>query len=160
MSAAGLTRTIFYRYFDDLADLVVQLLDETGAELYEHEQHLAEAGVHDSEGIRRALEVPVHSFSLHGPLLRAIAEAASHDERIDAAYRTVVQRFEPLIEANLRSLSGRGRTHVADPAQTARALNLMNVAYLLDVFGVSEQKVSREVALRTLAEIWAGAIFA
>jgi AcrR family transcriptional regulator len=158
MAAAGLPRTIFYRHFDDLADVVVRLLEEAGAELYQHEQRLAAVGDDEPDGIRHALEAPVRSFSLHGPLLRAVAEAASHDERIDAGYRALVQRFEQLIEAFLRALAERGQTRLADPAQTARALNLMNLAYLLDVFGTIEQKVSPEVALQTLTEIWVGAI--
>jgi TetR/AcrR family transcriptional regulator, ethionamide resistance regulator len=160
MAAAGLPRTIFYRHFDDLADLVVRLLEEAATELYQHEQRLAAVGDDQPEGIRRALEAPVHSFSVHGPLLRAVAEAASHDERIDAGYQALVQRFEQLIEAYLRALAGRGHTQLADPAQTARALNLMNLAYLLDVFGTIEQKVSPAVALQTLTEIWVGALLA
>jgi AcrR family transcriptional regulator len=158
MSAVGLTRTIFYRHFDDLADLVVRLLDEASVDLYEHERQLATTGGGDPEEIRQALEAPVRVFSVHGPLLRAVAEAASHDERIDEGYTGLVQRFERLIEGYLRALASRGRTRVADPAQTARALNLMNLSYLLDVFGTPEPKTSPEVALQTLTEIWVGAI--
>lgn len=158
MSIAGLPRTIFYRHFDDLPDLVVRLLEETGAELYEHEQRLAAVGQADPGGIRHALEAPVRSFSLHGPLLRAVAEAASHDERIDAGYSALMERFRLLIEDYLRALAQRGHARLADPAQTARALNLLNLAYLLDVFGATEPKVSTDVALQTLTEIWVGAI--
>ena len=160
MSSAGLNRTIFYRHFDDLADLVVRLLKETGAELYAHEQRLAAGGVHDPANIRAALRAPVRGFSVHGPLLRAVAEAASHDERIDAGYRTLVSSFEPLIEAHLRTLTADGAARFADPGQTARALNLMNVAYLLDVFGETTPVISPEAALQTLTEIWSGVILA
>jgi hypothetical protein len=45
----------------------------------------------------------------------------------------------------------------ADVAETARALNLMNESYLLDAFG-REARVSREVAARTLTEIWVAVI--
>ena len=160
MSAAGLTRTIFYRHFDDLADLVVRLLEEASSDLYEQEQSLATTGLDAPDQIRRALEPPVRVLSANGPLLRAVAEAASHDERIDRGYRDLVERFERLIETYLRDLAARGRTRISDPAQTARALNLMSLAYLLDVFGTPEPKVSPEVALQTLTEIWVGAILA
>lgn len=160
MSAAGLTRTLFYRHFDDLADLVVRLLEEASSDLYEQERGLVTARLDDPEQIRRALEPPVRVLSANGPLLRAVAEAASHDERIDRGYRDLVDRFEQLIETYLRDLVRRGRSRVADPAQTARALNLMNLAYLLDVFGTPEPKVSPDVALQTLTEIWVGAILA
>jgi hypothetical protein len=42
---------------------------------------------------------------------------------------------------------------LADAAQTAHALNLMNEAYLLDAFG-REPRVDTATAVRTLAEIW------
>jgi hypothetical protein len=132
----------------------------SGIPLYEQERRLAVSGGERPEQIRQALEPPVRVLSEQGPLLRAVAEAASHDERIDEGYRALVARFEGLIESYLRGLAERGRTRIADPAQTARALNLMNLAYLLDVFGTLEAKVSPEAALRTLTEIWAGTILA
>lgn len=156
MSAAGLTRTIFYRHFDDLADLVVRLLDEASAELYNHERRLAATVNDDPESIRLALSEPVRMFSLHGPVLRAVTEAASHDEQIEAGWGALRDRFAGLIEEYLRSRCG--RAIVADPAETARALNLMNMSYLLDVFGTPEPKVSPEVALQTLTEIWVAVI--
>ena len=46
-----------------------------------------------------------------------------------------------------------GTTPLADVAETARALNLMGVSYLLDAFG-REPRVSPETAVQTLTEIW------
>jgi hypothetical protein len=42
----------------------------------------------------------------------------------------------------------------ADVAESARALNLLNEAYLRDAFG-REPRVSPEAAVQTLTEIWA-----
>ncbi len=158
MVAAGLSRTLFYRHFDDLGDLVVRLLEDAGTELYRYEERLFATGASDHDAVRAALEAPVRGFSASGPLLRAIAEASSHDERIDTAYRLLLGRFEALIEAFLRVLADRGLARLADPTQTARALNLMNVSYLLDVFGSPHSEVTPEVALQTLTEIWSGLI--
>jgi AcrR family transcriptional regulator len=158
MSAAGLSRTLFYRYFDDLPDVVVRLLEEASAELYGHERRLADTGLDRPESIRYALEAPVRAFATHGPLLRAVAEAASHDEQIERGFQSLCDRFGELIEDYLRELARHDRTHLSDPRQSARALNLMNVNYLLDVFGGPEPKVSEAVALQTLTEIWVGAV--
>jgi hypothetical protein len=46
-----------------------------------------------------------------------------------------------------------GDDRYADLGETARALNLMNEAYLTEAFG-REPRVSRETAVRTLVEIW------
>ena len=69
-----------------------------------------------------------------------------------------MERFERLIADTLRGLSAHGRGRLSDPEQAARALNLMNVYYLLDVFGSPEPRVAPEIALQTLTEIWVGAV--
>jgi TetR/AcrR family transcriptional regulator, ethionamide resistance regulator len=158
MASTGLSRTLFYRHFDDLADLVVRQLEDTSAELFEHERRLAMTALQEERSIREALEPAVLTLAEHGPLLRAIAEAASHDERIERSYQAMVERFGALIEGYLRMLVAQERSRIADPAQTARALNHMNLAYLLDTFGSSEPKVTPDVAVRTLTEIWEAAI--
>ncbi len=155
MRTAGLTRTLFYRHFDDLGDLVVKLLEEAGARLFEQERSLVATGRRDPEDISSALQIPVEVFAQNGPLLRGVAEAASYDERIEQGWLAIVERFAALIEAYLIALEG---TSISNPHETARALNLMNVSYLLDVFGSSTAKVDSETALTTLTEIWVGVV--
>ena len=61
-------------------------------------------------------------------------------------------RFDDLAEQYAARAAGAAARH-ADPAETARALNLMNETYLLDAFG-REPRVSPETAVQTLTEIW------
>src|SRR2546421_10408344 len=74
MGATGLSRTVFYRHFDDLADLVLRVLSEEGGALYRLEQPLAASELDKREAIRQALAGPVRAFADHGPLVRAMAE--------------------------------------------------------------------------------------
>lgn len=158
MASAGLSRTIFYRHFDDLPHLVLRLLEQPSADLLERERRLAVEDVPLSEVIRQALKAPVDAFHRHGPLLRAIAEAASHDEVIEQGFRSLMEEYEQLIVEYLRLLSELGLGRIHDHARAARALNLMNVHFLLDAFGTSERRISRAAALETLTEIWVGAV--
>ena len=103
--------------------------------------------------MREAIGPAVAVYERHGPLLRAIAEAAASDEQIAAGLRARCgARFDGLAEQALRATAGRPR-RPADAAETARALNLMNESYLLDAFG-REPRVSTETAVQTLTEIW------
>ena len=156
MGSLGLTRTIFYRHFDDLPDLVVRLLEESGAELLEHERRVVQTELKLADLVKTALEAPVGIFHDQGPLLRAVAEAASHDEQIERGFNDLLGRFERLIESQLRAIGADRR--LSDLEQTARALNLMNFYYLLEVFGTPRPSVSADVALRTLTEIWVGVL--
>ena len=82
MAEAGLSRTVFYRHFDGLHDVVVGLLDELLARSCE-----ADADEDDREMLRRSSRSWCATFREHGPLLLALDEAAHHDPRVEAAYR-------------------------------------------------------------------------
>jgi AcrR family transcriptional regulator len=157
MREAGAGRTIFYRHFDDLADLLRRAGREAFEGLLQAEHELRAAQADGGPDIvRAAIEPAVAVYRQHGPLLRAIAEAAaSGDEQIAAGQQAMLERFDVLVAEALRAsprLAGRSDDEIAE---TARALNLLNVNYLLDAFG-REPRVSTETAVRTLAGIWAG----
>jgi AcrR family transcriptional regulator len=159
MRDAGAGRTIFYRHFDDLADLLRRAGREAFEGLFQAEQALRSAHVDGQpDVVRAAIEPAVAVYRQHGPLLRAIAEAAAiGDEQIAAGQQAMLERFDELVADVLRAsprLAGRSEEEVSE---TARALNVMNVNYLLDAFG-REPRVSTETAVRTLAGVWAALI--
>lgn len=154
MAEAGLGRTLFYRHFDDLPDLLMRAGGEAIEELLEAELALGRTRADTGpEAVREAIASAVVAYHRHGPLLRAIHEAAATDEQIAAGYLEVRRRFDDFAEQTLRAAAGDDPAAPADPPETARALNLLNEAYLLDAFG-REPRVSVETAVQTLTEIW------
>ena len=154
MEGTGLTRTAFYRHFDDTTDLVLRLFAEIGQELYTVAQRWGEtAGVGFPAPAQEALARIVDFFARHGPLVRAIVDAAATDEQIEVAYRTALDQFAVMATRTLDRLVADGRLEVIDTRALARALTLMNAAYLLEEFG-REPYGDRDVALATLETIW------
>jgi TetR/AcrR family transcriptional regulator, ethionamide resistance regulator len=158
MREAGFGRTIFYRHFDDLADLLMRAGREAFGDLLEAERALSEAAAagsgDDSDVVRAAIEPAVAVYERHGPLMRAIAEAAAAgDEQVAAGRAAWRERFHELVAEVLRATPALADRADADLAETARALNLMNENYLLDAFG-REPRVSTETATATLTAIW------
>ena len=154
MREAGFGRTIFYRHFDDLADMLLRASREAIEELYEAMSGLGQARPdEDPDAVPRALRAAVDVYQRHGPLLRGVAEAAAGDEQIARDYAAMRKRFDDFAEESLRGVADLGHTPLADVAETARALNMMGESYLLDAFG-REPRVSPETAVATLAEIW------
>jgi hypothetical protein len=92
-------------------------------------------------------------YERHGPLLRAVAEAAAGDAGMARDYEAMRGRFDDFVTRSLRAIAHLAATPPADVAQTARALNLLNESYLLDAFG-REPRVPAETAVQTLTEIW------
>jgi TetR/AcrR family transcriptional regulator, ethionamide resistance regulator len=154
MRRAGIGRTLFYRHFDDLGDLLVRASREAIGELLDAQRSLGHVRPdEDPAAVSRALRAAVDVYHRHGPLLRAVAEAAAGDEQIAAGHVALRARFDDFLAQSLRGVADLAQTPLADVAQTARALNLMNESYLLDAFG-REPRVSPETAVRTLTEIW------
>ncbi len=146
MQAAGLTRTIFYRHFDDLPDLLLKVAGGAFEEVYAGASAIAEVEATDRASLRTALAQAIDAFALHGPIIRATAEAASFDAEVERVYDAVFERFVELTATVIPPAEH-------DPRETARALTHMNVAYLIDSFG-REPKVTPDEALDTIAAIW------
>jgi TetR/AcrR family transcriptional regulator, ethionamide resistance regulator len=158
MAEAGQSRTAFYRYFRDRQDLVIRLLNDLGAELYEvAAAWLVGTGDPLVEG-RKATAQLVGAWAQHGPLLRAISEAASHDEEVERAYRALVQVFIDAAAVRLeRDVVTYGVSH-ADVRETAIALCWMTERYLSVTFatpGSGDPAVATEV----LHAIWMRAAY-
>jgi AcrR family transcriptional regulator len=154
MAQTDLTRTAFYRHFDDVTDLVLALLGELGTELGAvAERWGASAGSGSPAPAHEGLSEIVDFFVRHGPLVRAVAEAAVTDEQIERGYRASLEALIEITAGTLQRLVENGRLEVPDTRALARALNLMNQAYLLQEFG-REPFGDREVALATLELVW------
>jgi AcrR family transcriptional regulator len=152
---AGIERTIFYRHFDDLSDLLLRAATEAIESLYEAQVELdAERETGDLATVRSAIEPAVRVYRQHGPVIRAVMEAGASHPEIAARGAELRRRFNELTSGSLTRLPGLKENPPADLAESARALNLLNEAYLLDAFG-RETRISPEVAVETLTEIWA-----
>jgi AcrR family transcriptional regulator len=158
MERAGLERTIFYRHFDDLADLLMRTGREAIEELYATQVDLSAArdGA-EPEAVRAAIEPAVAVYRRHGPLLRALSEGAAADAAVAAGQARIRHRFDELVAGAMSDLLDLGPDPPADVAELSRALNLMNESYLLDAFG-RESRISAATAIDALTEIWVAVI--
>jgi AcrR family transcriptional regulator len=155
MAETGLTRTAFYRHFDDVTDLVLRLLTDVAKDLHAvAERWVASAGAGYPAAAQQGLGAVVDFFVRHGPLVRAVTEAAASDERIEHAYRVTLETLIDITAGGIDYVVAEGQlAEVPDSRALARALNLMNETYLLQEFG-REPYGDRQVALATLETIW------
>jgi len=148
MQAAGLSRTVFYRHFDGLPELVLSLFEEVTRGL------MAELRAAPGPGATRGiLQAAVDAYAEHGGLLRAVDEAASHDADIETAYRTVRDAFTGVMAGQIQDGMAAGRIRPGNAYELARALNLMNASYLLETLG-RDPDFDRGLAVETLMAVW------
>jgi TetR/AcrR family transcriptional regulator, ethionamide resistance regulator len=154
MGQTTLARTAFYRHFDDVTELVQQLLGEVGGELYAIVTRWnAGAGDDFAAATHQGLSEIAHFFEQHGPLVQAVADAARTDERIESSYNAMLKAYDDLIASGLDAMIADGRLEPCDTRALARALNLTGVSYMLDSFG-REPTADLETVVTTLELIW------
>lgn len=153
MAMTGHSRTVFYRHFADIADVLETLLEDRTRELLELIAGPTADLEDPEEAARRSLELSVSFFAEHGRVLKGIADAEGYDPEIELRYHELLQTFIDLTARVLAEQVAAGRVAALDPEETARALTYMDVRYLLHAFGEGE-RVSRSKAFETLFEIW------
>ena len=145
MAAAGLSRTVFYRHFDGLPEVVLALLArieaDVAAELLESEP--------SEDWLADVLTAAIDMFAEHGPFLRALNGAAGSDAEIEAAYCAFLERW---VQETGNAFGGGERA-----IELARALHLMNGHYLMETLG-RDPGFDRELARDTLLTVWRGAV--
>jgi AcrR family transcriptional regulator len=158
MTAAGLSRTAFYRYFPDLEAVMLRLLEDTAARL-----SVAAGKWMASDDPRQlmedvALEI-AWIFRSDARLILAFADAAAGAPEVEAAWREAVGRLVGGVASKIVELQSGKLVVVEEPVEVARALVWMTERYLLEVFGRQPDAVTPETAAKVLDRIWRRALF-
>jgi TetR/AcrR family transcriptional regulator, ethionamide resistance regulator len=157
MRPTGYGRTVFYRHFTGLPDLVLNVLARVLPPLAQATRDFVAAatGPLDRDTVRELLRPIVEQWASHGVLMRAMRDAAVYDKAIDDIVSDTQRRFNELVVAALERRRATGVLQTADLPHVAHLLEAMNQRYLLVVFGESDDHdVDVEVALDTLALGW------
>lgn len=158
MTAAGLTRTAFYRYFPDLEAVLLRRMSELYAELAEAADVFLSLDSEPEGAILAANIGLARVYAEHGRILLAFADAAGRGPQIEQAWHDTIDSFVSPVLARIEDLRAKGLTTLADPEETARALVWMNERYLLESFARAGQG-DVDVVARTLAQIWHRVLF-
>lgn len=155
MARTTLSRSSFYVYFRDRHDLVLRIVEEIANQLFAMAALWFQGTGEPREDVLAALEGVVAVYAEHGTVMRAIGDAATVDPEVEAVYGALVQRFVTAIAAHIEEEIATGRIRpLRDPAETAFALAWTGERYLSRSLGSKPPRVTREVAVGTLHEIW------
>jgi AcrR family transcriptional regulator len=158
MAKTGHSRTVFYRHFDDLPSMVLALIGETGGELVELSEAWEQTDRVGPEEAHDRLSLFVDFYVRNGRLVRAVTEAAHHDELVQQAYAGMMQGFMDLTARAVDDRLQRGELEPIDGPEVARALVWMLNGYLNDRLGGPEQ-ADPERVLEAVWTIWTRTLF-
>jgi AcrR family transcriptional regulator len=161
MRPTGYGRTVFYRHFAGLPDLVMAVLARILPEFAAaSEAYVQTAAQEVSMARSRELLGPfVAHWARHGTLMKAVRDAAVYDDHIDrlVAAAELHQRNQ-IVEALRRRREAGYLTGIADPEQVAMALVAMTERYLLLAYGEPSPTVPEPAAVDALAHVWVSAL--
>jgi AcrR family transcriptional regulator len=158
MRRTELSRPSFYVYFRDRHDLVLRVVEHLGTGLAAMADRWLRGTGDGPQLAREALDGVVAIYAEHGPVLRALADAAADDPRVERAYADLVQGFISATARHIEEETAAGRMLPLDAAETAKALVWMMERHLTLSFG-REPVTPRAVVADTLATIWSRALY-
>ncbi|MDE2420100.1 MAG: TetR/AcrR family transcriptional regulator [Gammaproteobacteria bacterium] len=154
MRRTGLKRPAFYVHFRDRHDLALRVVQHIGLELFEMSNRWLEG-----DDMLGALEGLVEVYQRQGSVLRSLADAAGADERVEQAYRTLVQDFITATIRHIREKQENGYINKAiNIEETARALIWLNERYLSETLGRMPQANPQDV-VNVIYNIWKSALY-
>ena len=159
MRRTELSRPSFYVYFRDRNHLVLRVVERLGDEMWAmSEGWFANAGAGGPASFREALEGVVAVWDRHGPVMHALADAATVDPDVELAHSALMQSFIDVTAKHIEAEIKAGRILALDAKETARALSLMNDAYLLAALGRT-RTATPEAVVETLSTIWTRTLY-
>ena len=158
MRNTGLKRPAFYVHFRDRSALMMRIVEHLGDDLFEMADRWLE-GDKPEQDMLAALEGVAAVWVIHGPVLRALSEAASSDAVLEEAYGALVRGFVDATSEHIRAeqLAGRSPAQL-DADRTAKALCLMTERFLIESFGHEPQDDPGLVAA-VLLRIWLATLY-
>lgn len=159
MAGTTLSRPAFYQYYHDLHDLLESLLREVEAVMHQTANPWILGEGEPIAALRTSLAGVVQTCVDHGPIFRAVAEAAPLDARLEAAWSAFMGRWDDAVSTRIAAQQEAGLIRLRlDARRLANALNALDAAVLLAEFGAQPQG-DPEAVLDTLHAIWVGALY-
>ena len=159
MAGTELSRPAFYQYFDDLHGLIELLLEEVEAVMRQMANPWISGVGEPISALRVSLRGVVQTCVQHGPIIRAVAEAAPLDERLEQAWVGFMGRWNNAVKTRIEAHQRDGLiARSLDARRTANALNALDAAVLISEFGRKPQG-DADAVLKTLHRIWVGTLY-
>ena len=158
MRRTDLSRPSFYVYFRDRHHLVLKVVERIGSDLFQLADTWYKGGKDGPSEIRAGMEGIAHAWADHGPVLRALSDAAREDAGVQEVYDGLIRSFVDASVAQITREQEAGNALPLDVEQVTKALMWMSERYLLECL-TEPDGMDPEVVADTIATIWIRTIY-
>ena len=158
MATTDLSRSAFYKHFDDMYEVMETLLGMLRDEIIAVDQPWF-TGIGDPVALMdESLLSNVQIFYQRGPFLRAISDAARTDKRLGKSWKQFLEEFEAAALARIEADQKQGLIPDFDPRPVIFALIRLNASTFIEAFGQRPRRKPKPVH-EALARIWISTLY-
>jgi len=158
MASTALSRPAFYQYFRDVHELMEALLDDLEQEILSVADPWFTGTGDAIERLHESLAGLVRVCHERGPFLRAVADAAPSDERLDHAWTAFLGRFDDAVAARIEADQHQGLIPDFEARAVAVALNRLDAFTFIHAFG-ERPRSQPEPVLDAIVRIWTSTLY-
>ena len=158
MSLAGTSRSAFYRYFEDLHDLMEVLLRGVGKDIIEVAGPWLQGEGDPIPLLEETVDGLVRVCYQQGPVVRAVSDAAPMDERLEKAWTDFLKDFDDAATQRIEQHQAVGLIKPFDARPVAIALNRMDAFLLIHHFG-RRPRGNRESVRDAILRVWISTLY-
>ena len=158
MAITGISRSAFYQYFKDLHEPMETLLQGALDALLEATDPWINCTAHASGLLEQSLSQLVDVCYEIGPIFRAVAEASTNDERLEAVWADFQKQFDDAVCERIEAHQKAGFISEFNAWPVAVALNRLNSSMLIDAFG-RHPRNNPEPVKEAIIRIWVSTLY-
>ena len=158
MTIAGASRSTFYQYFHDLHELMEALLEGLKHSILEVANPWLTSESNVIEELHRSLEGLVEVCHAQGPILRAVAEASTADDRLELSWSDFLKAFDDAVTDRIERHQELGLIGDFEARPIAVALNRLDASLLIHAFG-RHPRTHPQTVLDAIVRIWTSTLY-
>jgi len=158
MSITGVGRSAFYQYFKDRHELMETLLQDVGEAIFASAEPWFNGEGNATALLQQSLTGMVEVCFERGPILRAVAEASTSDERLECAWADFLAEFDDAINNKIEQHQAEGLIPTFDARPVAVALNRMDASLVIHAFG-RHPRSNPEPVTEAITRIWMSTLY-
>jgi AcrR family transcriptional regulator len=158
MASTSVGRSAFYRYFNDLHELMEALLNMFRGEILDAAGPWISGTGDPVSLLNETTGGVVETVYRRGPFLRAIVDAAATDRRFEGDWQQFLQAFDDATCKRIEADQAQGLIPAFDARPVAFSLTRVNAYTLLDAFGQRPRQQKAPVQ-QALARVWISTLY-
>jgi len=158
MAKTSISRSAFYRYFDDVHGLMGALLTRLEAGILEGASPWLSEDGDPVALLYESLAAEVRLCYRHGPLIKGVSDAAGADAQLEDKWNGLLDRFDDVVRERIAADQELGLIEEFDPRTVATGLNRVSASLYIREFGQRPRSQPGPV-LDAIARIWISTLY-